>query len=100
MVSLGVAGSQPHAGWHAGGNQRDGRLRTRRRHLDPPAARPERHVAPLLETELADIELDRPVLIGDGDADQAVRGTRPPSSRRPATSAKASLLDNGSRHGG
>ena len=52
-----------------GRDDRDRRDRPGRSDLDPAIAVAERHVGALLETERADVELDRPLLVGDRDAD-------------------------------
>src|SRR5918996_2105167 len=73
MVAVGVLGHEADAGRDAGGDQGDGRGRPGRRHLDP-APGSEGHVPALLEAELADVELDRSILVGDGDADRPDSG--------------------------
>ena len=48
-------------------HQRDPRVRSLRRDLDPAVAVAEGDVRALLQAQLADVELDRLVLVGDGD---------------------------------
>lgn len=78
MGGLGVFGREAHlaqrggAGVNPGGipltraNERNRRRRTRRRHLDPALAPSVRGVDALLESELLEVELQCPVLVGDG----------------------------------
>src|SRR5206468_3057924 len=54
-----------------GRSERDRRLCSGDRDLDPAHVRAHRQVDDLLETERADIEVDRPVGVGDGHADPA-----------------------------
>ena len=71
--SIGVVGREAHAGFdsHAfpltRGNQRHSRRRAGRRDLHPAVTVAEGRVNALLEPELSQVELERPVLVADGD---------------------------------
>jgi len=66
----------------ARGNERDRcRRRAGRRDLNPAAAAGGRHVKALGEAELADVELQRPVLVGDRNTDRPDAGDPGPGFR-------------------
>src|SRR4029450_4345349 len=75
VVGGGVLGGQADPGGDAGGEQGAGPRGPGRGCLDP-AAGAEGEVAALLEAERADVELEGPVLVGDGDADRPDAGDR------------------------
>src|SRR5205823_13643210 len=62
------AGLDPRRVAVAGDDERDRRRRSRRRHLDPPPTVGPRYVPAGIETEPADVELQRSVLVRHGHA--------------------------------